>query len=109
MAENIELRTVTTTEATITIGNHISTPQRKFAASFIFIVGIVLAIVAVILLFPNDSRIVPLLPPSDDYAVDYEYENDVVDDIKPSEDDEYVDVTQQTGGNTTPAKLEDVS
>ena len=108
MAENIELRTVTTTEATITIGNHISTPQRKVAASFIFIVGIVLAIVAVILLFPNDSRIVPLLPQSVDYAVDYEYENDVVDD-KPSEDDEYVDVTQQTGGNTTPAKLEDVS
>ena len=108
MAENIELRTVTTTEATITIGNHISTPQRKFAASFIFIVGIVLAIVAVILLFPNDSRIVPLLPQSDDYAVDYEYENEIVDD-KPSEDDEYVDVNQQTGGNTTPAKLEDVS
>lgn len=108
MAENIELRTVTTTEATITIGNHISTPQRKVAASFIFIVGIVLAIVAVILLFPNDSRIVPLLPQSDDYAVDYEYENEIVDD-KPSEDDEYVDVNQQTGGNTTPAKLEDVS
>ena len=101
--QNIELQIPLTaaTEATSETQNQSCTVRRKYAVSFIVsvvIVGIVLAIaLPVMLLIPQD-------PAPDHYEEYYDYES-----YDETQNIDYNDITPQIGGDTTAAKIEDVS
>ena len=101
MAENIELQIPLNTEASSRTQNKSCPFQQKCFVSFIISGAIALAIIiAVMQLIPKDPT--PNAP-SDDYE-DY-YENDK----NQNNFGDYDDLSPQTGGSTTKAKIEDVS
>ena len=110
MAENIELQIPLNTVASSRTQNQIPSSsrtqnkRRKCFASFIITGGIVLAIIIAVMLL----KLIPQDPtpnaPSDDYEDYYDGNQNSIDNVG-----DYDDLSPQTGGSTTKAKIEDVS